>query len=208
MLLLVNGATQTVARQPLDAVGHLLSPRAGNRLGTVTATGRMWAADNDAFLAWDQERYWKMLINISKADRSRLLWVTVPDVVGNAQETINRWHEWLPQLDYLGLPAAFVGQDGLGAIADEIQWHELECFFIGGSDEWKLSAEAEDFAREAKRRGKWVHMGRVNSVKRMRHAMEIGCDSIDGRSFSAWPDRYQPWGVKQIKRLKQYRSMF
>lgn len=208
MIILVNGATDTVRKQPWGTVGHLLSPRAGNSLESVTSTDRVWAADNDCFKGLDAEAYWRMLARISRANRSNLLWVVVPDKVGDARETVNLWHEWYPQLDHLGLRAAFVGQDGLEHVADEIQWHEMECFFIGGTDAFKLGPVAEDFAREAKRRGKWVHMGRVNSVRRMRHAMEIGCDSIDGRSFSAWPDRWQPWGVARIKRLAAQPSLF
>lgn len=207
-MLLVGGATTTVSRQPIESVGHLIQPRAWASLETITGTGRKWAADNDCFQRLDVEAYWQMITRVSRADRSNLLWVAVPDVVGNAQETINRWYEWYPQLDHLGLPAAFVGQDGIGSIADQIPWHEMTALFIGGSTAWKLSQEAEDLAREAKARGKWLHMGRVNSAKRIRHALEIDCDSIDGKSFSAWPDRWQPWALGKIKRQKAQPTLF
>jgi hypothetical protein len=203
MIILVSGATRTVERYP--QLGRLVSPRAGNSIEDMAASGRPWAADNDAFLAWDQERFYVMLARIAKADRSRLLWVAVPDVVGDAQATVNRWHEWYRQLDYLGLPAAFVGQDGLGVIADQIPWHEMACFFLGGSTEWKLSVEAERFAGEAKARCKLVHVGRVNTRKRIRHAFEIGADSIDGKSFSAWPDITIPKGLGWIRRAERQR---
>lgn len=52
--------------------------------------------------------------------------------------------------------------------------------FLGGDTEWKLSPMATELAREAKMRGKWVHMGRVNSRRRFRLAIEMGCDSADG----------------------------
>jgi len=172
----------------------------------MATCGQPWAADNDAFAAWDQERFWKMIIKISNADLSHFLWVACPDVVGNAAASLDNWEAWFPQIDYLGVPVAFVGQDGCEN--GLIPWADMRCFFIGGSDQWKLSAEAERLAIEAKARGKLVHMGRVNSFKRTRHAYEIGCDSIDGRSFSAWPDLYIPKGVEWCQRLKRQPSLF
>jgi hypothetical protein len=201
LIILVNGATRTIERYP--QLGRLVSPRAGNSIEGIATSGRLWAADNDAFKAWDQERFWVMLAKIARTDRSRLLFVACPDVVCCAQATVNRWHEWWPQIDALGLPAAFVGQNGLGAIRDQIPWDEMVAFFVGGDDEWKLSTEAERFVVEARARGKWTHVGRVNTAKRIRHAVEIGADSIDGRSFSAWPDIWIPKGLTWIHRAER-----
>lgn len=205
MKILVSGATATVRRYAAH-VGRFLGPRNGNSVTEIVASGQVWAADNDAFAAWDQERFWVMLSKIAKADRSRFLWVACPDVVGDSRATLDNWDVWFPQIDYLGLPAAFVGQDGCEDTA--IPWDQMACFFIGGSDKFKLSAEAEQLASEAKARGKLVHMGRVNSYKRARHAYEIGCDSIDGRSFSAWPDIYIPKGIDWCRRLAEQPWLF
>lgn len=68
--------------------------------------------------------------------------------------------------------------------------------FIGGSTEWKLSEEAAELGREAKRRGKWLHMGRVNSLTRLRIASHIGCDSVDGSKVAFAPRE----ATAQIKR--------
>lgn len=64
--------------------------------------------------------------------------------------------------------------------------------FIGGSDGWKLGPHARALTAEAKRRGKWVHMGRVNSLKRFRYAESIGCDSCDGTYLRFGPDKNLP----------------
>jgi hypothetical protein len=204
VVILVSGATKTFRRyQGHPSFGHLKTPRNGNCVAAIVATGHVWAADNDAFGAWDAERFWAMLKAISNAsDLSRFLWVAVPDVVADAQATVNRWHEWWPQIEALGLPAAFVGQDGLGAIADQVPWHEMSGFFLGGSTEWKLSVEAESFASEARQRGVWVHVGRCNTRQRIRHAVEIRADSIDGTAFSRWPDKYFPAALKWLSRLE------
>lgn len=56
---------------------------------------------------------------------------------------------------------------------------------------------ATHMALEAKRRGKHVHMGRVNSLRRLRFARDIGCDSVDGTFLGFGPDvnivRLQRW---------------
>jgi hypothetical protein len=197
MMILVSGATRTVNRFP--QLGRLVSPSVGNSLARVADSGRPWAADNEAFTAWDPERYWRMLRRIWRVDRTRLLWIVCPDVVGNAQETINRWIEWYPQIESLGLPVAFVGQNGLGKCWDQIPWHQMTAAFLGGDDEWKLGVEAEQFADEARARGLWLHMGRCNTRRRIVHAVRIGCDSIDGRTWSAWPDRWIPKGLRWIR---------
>jgi hypothetical protein len=43
-----------------------------------------------------------------------------------------------------------------------------------------MGAAARSLAAEAKRRGRWVHMGRVSSQRRLVYAARIGCDSADG----------------------------
>jgi hypothetical protein len=53
---------------------------------------------------------------------------------------------------------------------------------------------------EAKARGKLVHVGRVNSRKRIRRLAGWGCvDSIDGSGWSRWPDKKIPKGLAWIK---------
>lgn len=44
----------------------------------------------------------------------------------------------------------------------------------------------------AKRRGKHVHMGRVNSRRRWSYAEHIGCDSVDGTFLAFGPDANLP----------------
>ena len=208
MILLVSGATRTLARYP--EAGRLITPRNGNSIELLAGSSRTWAADNDCFQRLDVDAYWRMIVRISKVDRERLMWVAVPDVVGDAQATVNRWVEWFPQLEYLDLPTAFVGQDGLEDIADQIPWDEMSCFFVGGSTEWKLSEASERFCREAKTRGKLVHFGRVNTRCRIRDVLMMVpmVDSIDGTTYSRWPDKYLPLGLGWIRQAKQQACLF
>lgn len=140
-------------------------------------SGFKWAMDNSAFSGnFNAENYIeKMAAMTSRVETC--LFVTAPDVVGNAIATINLYPFWRDTIRLYGFPAAFVGQDGLEnfGLPDD-----FDAFFIGGSTRWKLSRQARELAQEVKRRGKWLHMGRVNSKPRVHYARSIGCDSVDG----------------------------
>lgn len=123
------------------------------------------------------------------------LFVTAPDVVGDAAATLAESLPWLPRIREAGYRAALVAQDGLEEL--EVPWDDMDALFIGGTTDWKMSAHARTLIAEAKRRGKWVHMGRVNSEKRFRYAHFLGCDSADGTFLAFGPDVNLP-------RLKQW----
>jgi hypothetical protein len=123
------------------------------------------------------------------------VFATAPDVVGDAAATLARSVPWLPRIRALGYPAAFVAQDGQESLP--VPWDEFDVLFVGGSTKWKLGAAARLLVGEAKRRGKHVHMGRVNSYRRFRYAEAIGCDSVDGTFLVFGPEvnlpRLQGW---------------
>jgi hypothetical protein len=66
-------------------------------------------------------------------------------------------------------------------------WDLLDCIFIGGSTAFKLGAEAARIVVEAHLLRKWVHMGRVNTQRRLQYAAAIGVDSVDGSGWSRFP---------------------
>ncbi len=99
-----------------------------------------------------------------------------------------RFGDWRGEVASTGLPVAFVGQDGMGCLTPP--WEQFQAWFIGGSTRWKLSQESADLAAEAKSRGKWVHCGRVNSLRRLRAVYLMGCDSVDGSSMSMFGDAH------------------
>lgn len=154
------------------------------------AAGAVWAADNGAFSdKFDEGKWWRFLVaNVHRA--STCLFAVAPDVVGDAAATLERSLPWLPKIKGLGYPVAFVLQDG--ATNDLIPWDEFDALFIGGTTEFKLGLDARHYAVEAKRRGKWVHMGRVNSERRYEYARAIGCDSADGTFLTFGPDANLP----------------
>lgn len=178
-------------------LGRLIQPRSYGNIRTTAAEDFVWAADNDCFQGLKEDAYLNMLRVIEDLPGCRF--VTVPDVVGDHQTTRMLWDAWAPLVSSIQ-PAAFVLQDGVST--REVPWGELAAVFIGGSTEFKLGPEAARLAREAKERGKWVHMGRVNSEKRFKYALSIGCDSVDGSSWARWKNTHLWRGLEAIRRME------
>lgn len=184
MLLLVSGATRDVMRLRLQAnLGVLMTPRGGHSAQWLRETGLPWACDNDAFSGFDADRFIRMLDVLRGVPGCRF--VSCPDVVGDAQATLARFKEWELSITVRCFPVALVAQDGLEY--ESIPWDLFDALFIGGSTIWKLGRAAAGLIQEAKQRGKWVHMGRVNSFTRIEYAASLGVDSIDGTHFSIEP---------------------
>lgn len=206
MRLLVSGSTASVARMQKhrDRLGILLTPRNRNSVDAVLGTGLPWACDNGAFSGFAPQSFWRLCERA--AGQPRLLWFACPDVVGDAVQTLQWFAEWSPAMHRIGLPVALVAQDGLEC--RDVPWSEFTCLFIGGSTAWKLSHAAWDLASEAKRRGKLVHMGRVNSLRRMRVAQGGGIVSRKPKSIvklptEEWRDKFL--GSDDNAMLKKYK---
>lgn len=188
MIYLSGCASPSIRRAAATyPIGVLCTPSKGymSQIGAF----RWWAADNACFTQGDRfdlTRYLAWLARYCPHIRS-CLFATAPDVVGDAVATWRRSAKVLPQLRALGFPAALVAQDGIERT--RIRWGAFDVLFIGGSTEWKLGEAANAIASEAKARGKWVHMGRVNSGVRMRKAWAWECDSVDGTQLKR-PDKY------------------
>jgi hypothetical protein len=169
--------------------------------------GTTWCADNGCFndAKFDEARWWRFLQD-NATDAGSCAFATAPDVLGDAQKTLNRSAPWLPRIRELGYPVAFVAQDG----ADQYPppWGEFDVLFIGGSTAFKLGPEARSLIAEAKRRGCRVHMGRVNSLKRYRYAEAVGCDSADGTYLIFGPTVNLPRLLNWVRDLHERPALF
>lgn len=185
MQYFANPSTRKV-RDAMTAglLGAILTPAQGNRLPDRAA----WIADNGCFGAgYPGDDDWLAWLRSKTRDAHRCVFATAPDIVADAPGTLARSEPHLPAIRSLGFPAALVAQDGLEELT--VPWESFDALFIGGSTDWKLSAAASRLVREAKARGKWAHMGRVNSRRRWSYAEHIDCDSVDGTFLAFGPDR-------------------
>lgn len=180
MMLLLAWSPESIRREYGEDphIGVLVTPRHPRRSGGTLP----WAADNDGYQGVDPDAYRRMLRNLGPS----YLWVTVPDVVGDWKATNRLWDGWR---DEVPVRRAYVAQDFVPS--DAVPWDDMACLFIGGTDAYKTSDAAEALCREAKDRGKWVHIGRVNTTGRFHRAAAMGADSVDGTKWTRWAKTYR-----------------
>ncbi len=147
------------------------------------------AIDNSCFSNPSQYSDAKYEAYLRRMPRDRTLFAPAPDVLGSHQATVQRSIPMLRQIRKIGLPAAFVAQDGWSE--HDTPWDEMDVLFVGGSTHFKFRG-GRDATAAAKKRGKLVHMGRVNSLDRLRAARGIGCDTADGTYLKFGPDTNWP----------------
>lgn len=178
-----------------------------------------WAADNGAYtlgarwVDFDHASWWawlqKVVAAVSDPTLAACRFATAPDAIdvcrcknlcicghgnvrGNPTVTIAWAKQWLPMIRSLGVPAAMVFGNGMEDMLDEVPWDLLDVVFLGGSTEWKLGEGARTVVAEAKARGKRIHMGRVNSSKRLSYASSLGIDTADGTFLGKGPAKNLP----------------
>lgn len=190
-------------RPYLDAgtLGVLATPNVGN----YRDPSWTWAADSgcfnretykgdDAYVAW-----------LAAQDRTRCLFATAPDVVGDWDATAAFAVDWLPRLRGLGYPAAVVLQDG--ATVDTVPWDDCDWVFVGGTDGFKLGG-CDALIVEAQRRGKRVHVGRVNSGRRYQRFAQMGIDSADGTYLAFGPDVLLPNVLSWVRKAQTHMTLW
>ncbi|WP_213451208.1 hypothetical protein [Rhizomonospora bruguierae] len=177
-------------------LGMIATPASGNRV----EAGVAWIADNGAYTGRfpGVDRYLTWL-TARAVHHGQCAFATAPDVLGDAAATWARSRPVLPRIRALGYPAALVAQDGLEHLS--IDWNLFDGLFLGGSTAWKLGPAAAQLATHARSLGLHVHVGRVNSLRRLRHAASIGAHSADGTYLAYGPNRNLPRLLSWLEHL-------
>ncbi|SDL75642.1 hypothetical protein SAMN05421874_128110 [Nonomuraea maritima] len=170
-------------------LGAICTPRQGNKL----EEGWEFCIDNGAFSGRyvGDDEFLRLLRKLRHL-RQWCRFVVAPDVPFNHPGTWRRSRDMLRRIRDAGFPAALAAQD----LMDLDTWDhddDYDVLFIAGTDAFKLSRAAAALAAYAVEIGKWVHMGRVSSLKRYRYAAAIGCDSVDGTYLVKAPDKLLPY---------------
>jgi hypothetical protein len=184
-----NPSTQSVRdAMTTGLIDMIATPKQGNRL----PDGVAWVADNGCFGKGypGDDAWYAWLASFTPEQITRCRFAVAPDVVGDAWESYLRSYPWLRAIRELGYPVAYVAQNGEEELPTP--WDDFDALFIGGDTTWKLGPGARQLVAQAKELGKWVHMGRVNSERRLQYAQAIGCDSVDGTYIAFGPDRNLP----------------
>lgn len=223
MLYLANPCTPKVREAMRSGLlGCVATPAQGNRIERIG--GILWAADNGCgpgvsgigagFPGYGNYLHWLAFMRDNEGadpcdpDQSGCLFAVAPDVVADAESTLRRQSvmRMLEWIRHTGLPAAFVAQNGQES--RPLPWDDFDALFLGGDTAWKLGPHARRLTAEAKSRGKWVHMGRVNSLKRLAYADAIGCDSADGTYCAYGPDINLPKLLGWLRQVNGQGSLF
>lgn len=182
--------------------GYLLTPY---RWGKPDLTDTVWAADTGCYRnpdKFDEPAYLAWLAGFPVPP----LFATAPDRVGDWRTTLEVSRPVLESLRARGVTSAFIAQDGLEP--RYVPWSDFNVLFIGGTTEWKLSPAAHRLAQLAREQDKWVHMGRVNTLRRLRIAQDWGCDSVDGNYLSFGPNTNRHKLMGRVQWIHDQKQLF
>ncbi len=222
-----SASVSKVAKAQGQQIGMLITPDTKNNakhlnIDVADGSPEFIAVDNGVFGGnFDSRKFLALLDDLAdKQVQGMTLFVTAPDsfdrasMTGNAEETIKNFPAWSKEIRQRGFPAAMVAQDGLENEIENIPWDDLDVLFIGGSDEFKLGKyqgtqkEAwEKIWSEARKRGVPVHVGRVNSLTRLKFAESREFDSADGNFIMHGPDINAPKVGAWLEKLRQKEAM-
>lgn len=141
------------------------------------------AIDNGAWGAfvrgqpWNEERFLKLVDALGSTSD----FVVIPDVVEQRQATLDAADRWIERLH--GLPLYLVLQDGMTEADVSGLAERVSGLFLGGSTEWKLSTMPA-WGSFCHRIGRFLHVGRVNSKRRIIACRDAGAHSFDGSGVS------------------------
>lgn len=142
-----------------------------------------YALDNGAWWAYQQRKPFDEAAFLSAW---RLLgassdFVVLPDIVAGGMASLNFSIQWLSRIDHrLRLLAV---QDGMTPRLVAPFLGPSLGIFVGGSTEWKEHTLTQ-WGSLAKELGIYLHVGRVNSRRRISLCTAAGADSFDGSSVT------------------------
>ncbi|GAA5534094.1 hypothetical protein [Deinococcus aluminii] len=176
--MLYLASTASDLRHADPRIGVMTGPACGG-LGSIRH-GHPWASDCGVYSSTGKEQYcphsFVQHLDRLEAYADTCLFVVVPDHPGDGPATLQRFLDHAPFLVGRGFPLAYVMQDG----AEHLPFPEgMSVAFLGGTDPWRARHGAA-MIRRAKAEGFPVHVGRVNSARRVRALAALGVDSVDG----------------------------
>lgn len=172
-----------------DAGWHvLLSPA-----GSLNPKGRPYALDNGAWTAhqqgteFDTDAFMRAVDKVGEFAE----WIVLPDIVMGGQRSLDLSLSWLEKL--AGLPARLLIAVQNGIEVDDVRSYLNPSvgIFVGGDTAWKEQT-TPTWGSLARRRNCYLHVGRVNSQRRIGICAAAGADSFDGTSVTRYAVTMRP----------------
>lgn len=150
--------------------------------------GFPYALDNGAWTSrpgqgkeWDEAAFVRLTERLGTcAD-----FVVAPDVVASGLASLRLTEAWLPRRVGVARRRLVAVQDGMTTADVRPMLGPSVGIFVGGSTAWKLST-MRAWGELARERGAYLHVGRVNTIRRIRLCQDAGADSFDGTSVSRY----------------------
>jgi hypothetical protein len=190
---MVSYASRTGTRRNLAAMRA-----AGWRLlvsakGVLRTEGMPYALDNGAWTAFQQGEPFDELAFGRAVDLlgESADWIVLPDIVAGGMASLEFSLRWMERLK--GIPTRLLLAVQNGMEPDDVR--ELLSpavgLFVGGDTQWKL-ATVNTWGQLARRRNCYMHVGRVNSAKRIALCAAAGAHSVDGTSATRFEKTLAP----------------
>ncbi|WP_249352910.1 hypothetical protein [Pseudomonas asiatica] len=191
---MVPYASRTGTKQNLEAMrangwGLLVSAK-----GVLRTEGFPFMLDNGAWSAFtqgepfDERAFYKAFDLLGESATM----VVVPDIVAGGLRSLDFSLKWLDRLK--GIPGKLLIPVQDGMVPDDVRdlLNPGVGIFVGGTSDWKLQT-AHSWGMLARRRCCHLHVGRVNSAKRMLLcSAAAGAHSVDGTSASMYSKTVAP----------------
>lgn len=179
-----------------DCFGLLNSPRAG--VIAPIKDSATWALDNNVFTMEFVVTKWIKALERYRPYLDTCLFAVAPDVVGDKERTLERFEQYHSIIKDMGYPVALATQDSM--TTGDIPWHKVDAIFVGGSVRHKMSEQTGWIIKHAIANHVHVHIGRVNSRKRILRFWFA--DSVDGTNPVFEPSVNIPKLAKAVREAR------
>ncbi len=160
--------------------------------GVLRHEGFPYALDNGAWTAFQRREpfdvaAFERAVGVLGAGAD---FVVLPDIVAGGRASLDFSMSWIERLRGIA-PLLLAVQDGMSETdIRSLISHEIGVF-VGGSTEWKCSTVMQ-WGALCRERGAYLHVGRVNSAKRISLCISAGADSCDGSSATRFSVHAEP----------------
>jgi hypothetical protein len=186
-------ASRTGTRRNLDAMRAAHWRLIVSATGCLRNEGMPYALDNGAWTAFQQNRPFDERAFMHAVDKlgEGADWIVLPDIVAGGLRSLDYSLAWLDRLRGLPTPFLIAVQNGMDVEHVRDLLTPAVGIFIGGTTEWK-EGTAQQWGALARRRNCYLHVGRVNSARRIAICAAAGASSFDGTSASRFSKTLAP----------------
>jgi hypothetical protein len=157
--------------------------------GVLRTEGMRYALDNGAWSAFVQQEPFDedaFLVAVDRLGESAD-WIVLPDIVAGGLVSLDYSLRWKERLRGMPTKLLIAVQNGMQIDDVASLLSPAVGIFIGGTTEWK-EATAQAWGSLARRRHCHLHVGRVNSARRIRICAAAGANSFDGSGVSRYAE--------------------